>query len=103
MPCGQKKKTSEVSQSQTVMPPEAEMAGTTLRLTMATTKSSTRSHRPRTRLRCAASGCELVDISQVPHGLKSVRVLKALGRAGHCPPAAGELATAPRPPPAFLF
>src|SRR5271165_101120 len=70
MPCGQKKKTREISHSHTVLPPLAEMEGTTLRLTMATTKSSTRSQRPRTRLRCAASDCgSLVDISQVPRGL----------------------------------
>src|SRR5690242_11659565 len=55
MPCGQKKRTSEMIQSQTVTPPFAAMEGTTLRLKTATTKSRTRSQRPRTRLRCGAS------------------------------------------------
>src|SRR5260370_30290299 len=39
-------------QSQTVTPPLAAMLGTTLRLKTATTNSSTRSKRPRTRFRC---------------------------------------------------
>src|SRR5258708_28369665 len=55
MPCGQKKSTSEMIQSQTVTPPLAAIEGTTLRLKTATTKSKTRSHRPSTRRRCGAS------------------------------------------------
>src|ERR1700740_1272180 len=55
IPCGQKKRTSEIIQSQTVTPPLAAMEGTTLRLKTATTKRRTRSQRPRTRLRCGAS------------------------------------------------
>src|SRR2546428_1960453 len=55
MPCGQKKSTSEMIQSQTVTPPLAAMEGTTLRLKTATTKSKTRSHRPSTRRRCGTS------------------------------------------------
>src|SRR5271157_2022371 len=72
MPWGQKKKTREISQSQTVIPPLAEIDGTTLRLTMATTNKSTRSERPRTRLRCAVSDFGSVDISRVPRGLKAL-------------------------------
>src|ERR1035438_7403413 len=41
-------------QSHTVTPPFAAMEGTTLRLNTATTNSSNRSRRPRTRFRC---GC----------------------------------------------
>src|SRR6476646_248863 len=51
MPCGQKNNTREISHSQTVTPPLAAMEGTTFRLKTATTNSSTRSQRPRTRLR----------------------------------------------------
>src|SRR5580700_407935 len=71
MPCGQKKKTREISQSQTVIPPLAEIEGTTLRLTIATTKSKTRSQRPRTRLRCAVSVCGSVGISHMPRGIRA--------------------------------
>src|SRR5260370_26099751 len=55
MPCGQKKRMSEMIQSQTVTPPLAAMEGTTIRLKTATTKSKTRSHRPSTRRRGGAS------------------------------------------------
>src|SRR5580698_10349800 len=55
MPCGQKKRASEMIQSQTVTPPLAAIDGTTLRLKTATTKRRTRSQRPRTRRRCGAS------------------------------------------------
>ena len=41
-------------QSQIVTPPLAAIEGTTLRLNTATTKSRTRSQRPRTRLRCGS-------------------------------------------------
>ena len=47
--------TSEMSQSQTVTPPLAAIDGTTFRLKTATTNSSTRSQRPRTRFRCGCS------------------------------------------------
>ena len=50
-----------MSHSHTVIPPEAETAGTTFRLTMATTKRRTRSQRPRTRLRWAGSDCWVFD------------------------------------------
>src|SRR5271157_440032 len=84
MPWGQKKKTREMSHSQTVMPPEAETEGTTERLTMATTKSSTRSQRPRTRLRCADSGCgSVVDISQMLRGPKPAQGDQTLGPIRH--------------------
>src|SRR5689334_15237320 len=52
MPCGQKKRSSEMIQSQTVTPPFAAIDGTTFKLKTATTNSSTRSQRPRTRFRC---------------------------------------------------
>src|ERR1700722_4654033 len=58
MPCGQKKRTSEMIQSQTVTPPLAAIDGTTLRLKTATTKRRTRSKRPRTRRGCGASDVE---------------------------------------------
>ncbi len=56
MPWGQKKRMSEIIQSQTVTPPFAAIEGTTFRLKTATTKSSTRSQRPRTRRRCGVAG-----------------------------------------------
>src|SRR5438093_912360 len=52
MPCGQKNNRIEMIHSQIVTPPFAAIDGTTFRLKTATTKSSTRSQRPRTRLRC---------------------------------------------------
>src|ERR1700685_2129776 len=58
IPCGQKKSTSEMIQSQTVTPPLAAIDGTTLRLKTATTKRRTRSKRPRTRRRCGASAAD---------------------------------------------
>src|SRR5580704_8159957 len=58
IPCGQKNRTSEMIQSQTVTPPLAAIDGTTLRLKTATTKRRTRSQRPRTRRRCGASDVE---------------------------------------------
>jgi hypothetical protein len=51
MPCGQKKRTREMIQSQMVTPPLAAMEGTTFRLKTATTKRRTRSRRPRARIR----------------------------------------------------
>src|SRR5246127_5377160 len=51
MPCGQKKRSSEMIQSQTVTPPLAAIEGTTLRLKTATTNRSTRSRRPNARIR----------------------------------------------------
>src|ERR1700676_2119747 len=51
MPCGQKKRRREMIQSQTVTPPLAAIEGTTLRLKTATTNRSTRSRRPRARIR----------------------------------------------------
>src|SRR5580704_19460945 len=55
MPCGQKNRIREMIQSQMVTPPLAAMDGTTLRLKTATTKSRTRSQRPRTRRRWGAA------------------------------------------------
>src|SRR5215472_4336283 len=52
MPCGQKKSSTEMIQSHTVTPPFAAIDGTTFRLKTATTNSSIRSQRPRTRFRC---------------------------------------------------
>src|SRR6266446_4478908 len=52
MPCGQKNNRIEMIHSQIVTPPFAAIDGTTFRLKTATTKSSTKSQRPRTRLRC---------------------------------------------------
>src|SRR5271155_2239430 len=54
IPCGQKNNTSEMIQSQTVTPPFAAIDGTTFRLKTATTKSNTRSQRPRTRRKLGA-------------------------------------------------
>src|SRR5207248_6300770 len=51
MPCGQKNKRREMIHSQTVTPPLAAIDGTTFRLNTATTNSSTRSRRPRARIR----------------------------------------------------
>src|ERR1700686_3104326 len=51
MPCGQKKRRSEMIQSQMVTPPLAAMEGTTFRLKTATTNRRTRSRRPRARIR----------------------------------------------------
>src|SRR5258708_917884 len=51
MPCGQKNRSSEMIQSQTVTPPLAAIEGTTFKLNTATTNSSTRSKRPRTRFK----------------------------------------------------
>src|SRR5882724_4506025 len=56
MPCGQKKSSKASDQSQTVTPPLAAIVGTTLRLTMATTNSKTRSPWPSTRRRWRVSG-----------------------------------------------
>src|SRR5213082_3552591 len=56
IPCGQKNSNREMIQSQTVNPPFAAIEGTTFRLKTATTNSSTRSQRPRTRLRCGCLG-----------------------------------------------
>src|ERR1700722_7523593 len=61
MPCGQKNKTSDISQSQTVTPPFAAMLGTTFRLNTATTNSAMRSHRPRERLRWTVSAGAVSD------------------------------------------
>src|SRR5438270_2583815 len=64
MPWGQKKSRREMIQSQMVAPPLAAIEGTTLRLKTATTKSRTRSRRPRARIRCGwAAGCVVVDNS----------------------------------------
>src|ERR671924_2431013 len=80
MPWGQKKRRSEMIQSQTVTPPFAAMEGTTLRLKTATTKRRTRSQRPRTRFRwgvSAASGEEnvvaCVDKKQIPRFARNDR------------------------------
>src|SRR5665811_1171690 len=62
IPWGQKNRRSEMIQSQMVTPPLAAMEGTTLRLKTATTKSSTRSRRPRARIRWGCSAdCGVVD------------------------------------------
>src|SRR5919109_4897353 len=73
MPWGQKKRRSEMIQSQTVTPPFAAMEGTTLRLKTATTKRRTRSQRPRTRFRWGVSAAlaeenvvACVDKKQIP-------------------------------------
>src|ERR1700693_668118 len=73
-PCGQKNRTREMIQSQMVTPPLAAMEGTTLRLKMATTKSRTRSRRPRARISWGWAGWVVVDKifslaakQQVPH------------------------------------
>src|SRR5215470_3263568 len=52
-------------QSQTVTPPFAAIEGTTFRLKTATTKRRTRSQRPRTRLRCGASGAFIAGTAAV--------------------------------------
>src|SRR5580692_10093301 len=52
MPWGQKKNSKAMIHSQTVTPPLAAIDGTTFRLKTATTKSRTRSKRPRTRFKC---------------------------------------------------
>src|SRR5579872_7173460 len=51
IPCGQKKSIRAMIHNQTVTPPLAAIDGTTLRLKTATTKSRTRSQRPRTRFK----------------------------------------------------
>src|SRR6266536_5697098 len=51
IPCGQKKSSREMIQSQTVTLPLAAMLGTTFKLKTATTNSNTKSERPSTRLR----------------------------------------------------
>src|SRR5258706_4675089 len=62
MPCGQKKRMSEMIQSQMVTPPLAAMDGTTFRLKTATTKRRTRSRHPRARMRWGwAAGWVVVD------------------------------------------
>src|ERR1700744_684747 len=48
-PCGQKKQAIASSQSQRVTGPDEEMAGIKFKLATATTKSNTRSRRPKTR------------------------------------------------------
>src|SRR5277367_2357980 len=64
MPCGQKKRRREIIQSQIVTPPLAAIEGTTFRLNTATTKSNTRSRRPRARIRWGwASDWAVVDTS----------------------------------------
>src|SRR5258707_11027590 len=63
MPCGQKNNRREMIQSQTVTPPLAAMLGTTLRLKTATTNSSTRSKRPRTRFKGGWLG-SVLDIDE---------------------------------------
>ncbi len=50
-PCGQKKQERANNHSQSVIGPEADTAGIRFRLATATTKSNTRSRRPRTRSR----------------------------------------------------
>ena len=54
IPCGQKNKNTPASQNQRVMGPAPATTGTTFRLTTATTKSRTKSQRPRTRRRWGA-------------------------------------------------
>src|ERR1700688_3493723 len=62
MPCGQKKRRSEMIQSQMVTPPLAAMEGTTFRLKTATTNRRTRSRRPRARIRWGwVAGWVVVD------------------------------------------
>src|SRR5579862_1719492 len=65
IPCGQKKSSNEMIQSQMVTPPLAAIDGTTLRLKTATTKRRTRSQRPRTRRRCGASDAACVAAGEV--------------------------------------
>src|SRR5258708_24830618 len=60
-PCGQKNRSSEVIHNQMVTPALAAMEETTLRLKIATTKRSTRSRRPSTRLRWGGAGWVAVD------------------------------------------
>ena len=47
--------------SQTVTPPLAAIEGTTFKLNTATTKSSTRSRRPRARIKFGCADCVVVD------------------------------------------
>src|ERR1700688_2071315 len=61
MPCGQKKRRSEMIQSQMVTPPLAAMEGTTFKLKTATTKRRTRSRRPRARMSLGGAGWAVVD------------------------------------------
>src|SRR5512137_1516902 len=73
MPCGQKNRTREMIQSQTVTPPLAAMEGTTLRLKTATTKRRTRSQRPNTRRRRGDSSTAAVGGAVVTSFVKFVR------------------------------
>src|SRR4029077_1757351 len=57
-------------QSQTVTPPLAAMLGTTLRLKTATTNSSTRSKRPRTRFRCGWLSWVVDNIAPAANALR---------------------------------
>src|SRR5579864_4494181 len=69
IPCGQKKSKIEMIHNQIVTPPLAAMDGTTFKLKTATTNSSTRSQRPRTRLRCGELASEdkaHLDVSSRP-------------------------------------
>src|SRR5215472_5324507 len=83
-PCGQKKRRSEMIQSQTVTPPLVAIEGTTFRLNTATTKRRTRSQRPRTRLSWGASVAlaeenvvACVDKNQTPRFVEPTGAQKA--------------------------
>src|ERR1700690_1513604 len=91
MPCGQKKRSKAMIQSQTVTPPLAAIDGTTLRLKTATTKSKTRSKRPSTRLRWGWLAGSALDDNTTPGSLAakqtaeklSIRIRASLQRCRH--------------------
>src|SRR6267143_1188090 len=108
MPCGQKKRTSEMSQSHTVTPPLAAMEGTTFRLKTATTNRRTRSRRPRpcfnlARRLLASLGGQPTRLSLREHYhshrvLQSSRDRGARGADKQCPPRVKQSSSAqPRP------
>src|SRR5215813_15585452 len=81
IPCGAKKSSREMIQSQMVTPPLAAMDGTTFKLNTATTNSSTRSRWPRTRLRCGWDSA--VFTSSVNVSLRKLSAESPLCAAGN--------------------
>ena len=106
--CGQKKRSSEMIQSQTVTPPLAAIDGTTFRLKTATTKSNTRSRRPRARISCGCS-TDWDDVDNIPRELPGFARWTAEGGCPHMnQDRGGRTQSAPartsaQPPPGLRF
>src|SRR5713226_5137647 len=97
MPWGQKKRTREMIQSQTVTPPLAAIEGTTFRLKTATTKSRTRSRRPRTRLSWGAGWAVVDKFLEYLSGRSRFLTVRGSQRKSAAPPESQSLTSFARP------